>query len=142
MAEQLSNVEPNAGSTAKRECCVSVDHSLSDRDIEVDVETLAAVGSETRYEALRLVAASEDGTCGCELEPALGVSQGAVSQALSRLYDAGLLTRRKEGRWRYYDATGRAERLLALLDETRSTGETGSAGERRSADKIEAGSQS
>ncbi|ACM56837.1 ArsR/SmtB family transcription factor [Halorubrum lacusprofundi] len=142
MTDKLSSAEPNEGSTAQRGCCAGVDHSLSDRDLEVDVETLAAVGSETRYGALRLVAASEGGTCGCELEPALGVSQGAVSQALSRLYDAGLLTRRKEGRWRYYDATGRAERLLALLDETRSAGETGSADERRSTDEIEAGSQS
>lgn len=130
MAEQLSDAEPDEGSAVQSGCYAGVDHSLSDRDIEGDVETLAAVGSETRYEALRLVAASEGGTCGCELEPALGVSQGAVSQALSRLYDAGLVTRRKEGRWRYYDATERAERLLALLDETRST------------DEIEAGSRS
>jgi len=89
MTDKLSSAEPNEGSTAQRGCCAGVDHSLSDRDLEVDVETLAAVGSETRYGALRLVAASEGGTCGCELEPALGVSQGAVSQALSRLYDAG-----------------------------------------------------
>jgi len=47
------------------------------------------------------------------------VSQGAVSQALSRLFSAGLVERRKEGRWRYYGATARAERLLGVLDETR-----------------------
>jgi len=58
MTDQLSSAEPNEGSTAQSGCCVGVDHALSDRDIEVDVETLAAVGNETRYEALRLVAAS------------------------------------------------------------------------------------
>ena len=47
------------------------------------------------------------------------MSQGAVSQALSRLFGAGLVERRKEGRWRYYTATPRAERLLRVLDETR-----------------------
>ncbi|MFW5917428.1 MAG: ArsR/SmtB family transcription factor [Halorubrum sp.] len=130
MVERLSSGEPIGRSTTDSGCCTAATHSLSDRDVAADVETLAAVGNETRYEALRLVAASEGGTCGCELEPALGVSQGAVSQALSRLYDAGLLTRRKEGRWRYYDATARAERLLALLDETRI------------ADDVEAGSES
>lgn len=105
-------------------CCDAVTHSLSNRDRDVDVETLAAVSNETRYEALRLVAAGEGGVCGCELKPTLDVSQGAVSQALSRLHDAGLLTRRKEGRWRYYDLTNRAERLLSVLDTTRPSPDT------------------
>lgn len=119
MAEQLSNGEPTDRSASQSGCCEAVSHSLTKRDLAVDMETLAALGNETRYEALRLVADAEGGTCGCELEPTLGVSQGAVSQALSRLYDVGLLTRRKEGRWRYYSATPRAERLLDVLDETR-----------------------
>ena len=86
-----------------------------------DVQTLATLGNDTRYEALRLIAESDDdGICVCELEPTLGVSQGAVSQALSRLFSAGLVERRKEGRWRYYTATPRAQRLLSVLDETRA----------------------
>ena len=93
--------------------------SLTEAELADDVAALAAIGNETRYEALRLIAASADGACGCHLEPALGVSQGAVSQALSRLYAAGLVSRRQEGRWRYYSATPRAERLLGVLDETR-----------------------
>lgn len=121
MVEELSNGEPTGRSAATSDRCGSVAHPLTDRDVEIDVETLAALGNETRYEALRLVASTAGGTCGCELEPVLGVSQGAVSQALSRLYDVGLLTRRKEGRWRYYSATPRAERLLDVLDETRMT---------------------
>ncbi|EMA69082.1 ArsR family transcriptional regulator [Halorubrum aidingense JCM 13560] len=119
----------SAGASTRDEgCCEGVTHALSDRDVDVDVETLAAVSNRTRYEALRLVAAAEGGVCGCEVEPALDVSQGAISQALSRLHDAGLLTRRKEGRWRYYDVTPRAERLLAVLDGTRPTPDTGSEG--------------
>ena len=99
-------------------CCVA-DHGLREDEIATDVQTLSALGNDTRYEALRLIANRTDGVCVCELEPALGVSQGAVSQALSRLYAAGLVTRRKQGRWRYYTATPRAERLLEVLDETR-----------------------
>lgn len=99
--------------------CCPASHSLSEQALATDVETLAALGNETRYEALRLVAAADEAVCVCELEPALGVSQGAVSQALSRLFSAGLVERRKEGRWRYYSATPRSERLLAVLDETR-----------------------
>jgi ArsR family transcriptional regulator len=94
-------------------------HDLSPDDLEADLDVLAAVSNETRYEALRLIATAENGRCVCEIEPALPVSQGAVSQALSGLLAAGLVTRRKDGRWRYYEATPRARRLLAVLDETR-----------------------
>ncbi|QLG61670.1 ArsR/SmtB family transcription factor [Halorarum salinum] len=100
--------------------CCSVGHSLTDEEVAADVRTLATLGNDTRYEALRLIAGSDDGVCVCDMEPALGVSQGAVSQALSRLFGAGLVERRKEGRWRYYTATPRADRLLRMLDETRS----------------------
>jgi len=105
--------------------CCSAGHSLSDREVAADVQMLATLGNDTRYEALRLIAGSEDGVCVCELEPALGVSQGAVSQALSRLFGSGLVDRRKEGRWRYYTATPRAERLLEALDDVREADDDG-----------------
>ncbi|MEF8778818.1 MAG: metalloregulator ArsR/SmtB family transcription factor [Natronomonas sp.] len=109
-----------AGTTSmQRECCDEVDHPLNEAELAADIRALSAIGNGTRYEALRLIVTADGGVCGCELEPALGVTQGAVSQALSRLYTAGLVTRRKEGRWRYYSATARAERLLSVLDETR-----------------------
>lgn len=100
------------------DCCTAT-HGLSERELAADVGLLATLGNDTRYETLRLIADAEDGVCVCELEPALGVSQGAVSQALSRLFSAGLVERRKEGRWRYYTATDAAEELLGVLDETR-----------------------
>lgn len=99
--------------------CGVAEHSLTEAALAADVQTLAALGNDTRYEALRLVAESDGDACVCELEPALGVSQGAVSQALSRLFAAGLVTRRKDGRWRYYATTDRADRLLAVLDDVR-----------------------
>lgn len=102
------------------DCCSgNHSHSLTESAVASDVELLATLGNDTRYEALRLIAAADEDVCVCEIEPALGVSQGAVSQALSRLFSAGLVERRKEGRWRYYTATPRAERLLRVLDDTR-----------------------
>ncbi|WP_336364142.1 ArsR/SmtB family transcription factor [Halalkalicoccus salilacus] len=98
----------------------SADRPLTERAIAADVRTLATLGNDTRYEALRRIAEADDAVCVCELEPTLGVSQGAVSQALSRLFSAGLVERRKEGRWRYYTTTPRADRLLRVLDDTRS----------------------
>jgi ArsR family transcriptional regulator len=94
-------------------------HPLSESELASDVQVLSALGNDTRYEALRSIADTEGGVCVCELEPALGVSQSAISQALSRLYTAGLVSRRKDGRWRYYAATPRATALLNTLDETR-----------------------
>ena len=84
-----------------------------------DVEALAALGNDTRYRIVRLLAAAEDDLCVCEFEPLLDVSSSATSHALTKLSDAGLVERRKEGKWRYYRATPLAERLLDALDADR-----------------------
>jgi len=123
MSERSTEDRPaDARPSQESACCSgSHSHSLPESAVATDVELLATLGNDTRYEALRIITEAEDDLCVCEIEPALGVSQGAVSQALSRLFSAGLVERRKEGRWRYYSPTPRAERLLAALDETRGT---------------------
>jgi len=88
-----------------------------------DLQVLTAMGNDTRYELLRRIANADDGVCVCDLEAAVGVSQSAVSQALSRLYTAQLVTRRKEGSWRYYEATETTSALLETLDDLRGTHE-------------------
>ncbi|WP_247730766.1 ArsR/SmtB family transcription factor [Halovivax limisalsi] len=120
MSEQQTDGRvPERGDGQRNGCCTDGSaHALSEAAVATDVELLATLGNDTRYEALRIIAAAGD-VCVCDIEPALGVSQGAVSQALSRLFSAGLVERRKEGRWRYYSATPRARRLLDVLDETR-----------------------
>lgn len=116
------------------ECCAAdvterVEHleGVQDRAglerTDEDVRTLSALASETRYRIVRLlVAAEDDELCVCEFEPLLDVSASAISHALSDLTDAGLIERRKEGRWRYYRTTERAETLLDALDETGDDG--------------------
>ncbi|AHG03410.1 regulatory protein ArsR [Halobacterium sp. DL1] len=118
MAEHQSTTDADEMDRPEPGCC-SVSHELSEQALAADVDTLATLGNDTRYEALRLIADADNAVCVCEIEPALGVSQSAVSQALSRLFSAGLVDRRKEGRWRYYTATPRADRILDVLDETR-----------------------
>lgn len=121
MSEPTTNSQSRETQRQQESDCCSEDysHSLTESAVATDVELLATLGNDTRYEALRLISEADDDICVCEIEPALGVSQGAVSQALSRLFSAGLVERRKEGRWRYYTVTSRAERLLRILDETR-----------------------
>jgi DNA-binding transcriptional ArsR family regulator len=90
-----------------------------DERAQSDVAVLDALAGETRYRLVRLLAAAEDELCVCELQPLMDVSDSTVSRSLSALADAGLVARRKEGRWRYYRATERAEALLDALDSTR-----------------------
>lgn len=88
-----------------------------------DLQVLTAMGNDTRYELLRRISNADDGVCVCDLDAAVGVSQSAVSQALSRLYTAGLVTRRKEGSWRYYEPTETTAALLETLDDLRGSDE-------------------
>ena len=87
-----------------------------------DLDALKTLGNGTRYRIVRLLAAADE-LCVCEITPAFDVSESAVSHALSDLVDAGLLSRRKQGIWRYYRTTARAERLVEALDATRGDGE-------------------
>ncbi|WP_137284218.1 ArsR/SmtB family transcription factor [Halorussus salinisoli] len=79
------------------------------------VRALSALANDTRYRIVQLLAAAESDLCVCELSPLVDVSDSGISHALSELTDAGLVVRRKDGRWRYYRTTDRAERLLAAL---------------------------
>jgi DNA-binding transcriptional ArsR family regulator len=86
---------------------------------DADRTTLETLGDETRYNITRLLAVTDRALCVCEITPVATVSESAVSHALSDLHDAGLVTRHKEGKWRYYEATERARTLLEALDRTR-----------------------
>jgi ArsR family transcriptional regulator len=88
--------------------------------IDADINAMAALANDTRYTIMRVLAASQEEMCVCEFNVFLDVSDSAVSHALSELTDAGLLTRRKDGKWRKYRATSRAIALIAALDGTKS----------------------
>ncbi|OVE84101.1 ArsR/SmtB family transcription factor [Natronolimnobius baerhuensis] len=92
---------------------------LDENVISRDVQTLSALGNETRYRLVRLLVEADDELCVCEIAPLVDVSDSAVSHALSTLTDAGLVTKRKDGRWRKYRATSRASALLTVLDGSR-----------------------
>ncbi|QLC35718.1 winged helix-turn-helix transcriptional regulator (plasmid) [Halarchaeum sp. CBA1220] len=80
----------------------------------------AVLGNETRYRLARALSVAGEELCVCELEPLVDVSESAVSHALADLVEAGLITRRKDGNWRYYTTTSLADNLLATADD-RST---------------------
>jgi ArsR family transcriptional regulator len=105
------------------ETCCTGTPPIDAEAIKADLQVLSAISNDTRYELLRRIATADDGVCVCDLEASVGVSQSAVSQGLSRLYSAGLVSRRKEGSWRYYEPTAVADTLLATLDDVRRTDE-------------------
>src|SRR6056297_1241940 len=115
MTESATADEPAEEAEA---CCAPTEDIDADA-MTADLQLLTAMGNDTRYELLRRIATADGGVCVCDLEAAVGVSQSAVSQALSRLYTAGLVTRRKEGSWRYYEPTEMTAALLETLDELR-----------------------
>jgi DNA-binding transcriptional ArsR family regulator len=88
-------------------------------DPDDDLGALGTLSDGTRYRIARLLAVADGELCVCEISPVVDVSESAISHALADLREAGLVTRRKDGTWRYYEATDRAEAILAALDETR-----------------------
>jgi DNA-binding transcriptional ArsR family regulator len=84
-------------------------------DVAAATAAFGALANDTRYTLLSVLVAAEDELCVCELSPLVDVSEAAVSHGLSRLRGAGLVTRHKQGKWHYYAATDRGERLLGAL---------------------------
>jgi ArsR family transcriptional regulator len=86
---------------------------------EQDAAELAAafkvLADPVRLRLLSLIAAAPDGgACSCDLEEPVGKSQPTVSHHLSLLAEAGLITKRKAGRWVYCSIV--PERLAVLRD--------------------------
>jgi DNA-binding transcriptional ArsR family regulator len=97
-----------------------LDAVVDEPDLESDVDLLSAMANETRYKIVRIIHTADEELCVCEFSPLLDVSDGAISHALSQLTEAGLLTRRKDGKWRKYRTTNRATAVLVALDGSRS----------------------
>jgi ArsR family transcriptional regulator len=121
-AEDGTQSNEQTGVASDGACCEALP-AVEEEELVADVQLLSALGNDTRYELVRRIGTAEGDACVCDLEAAVGISQSGVSQALSRLYSAGLVTRRKEGSWRYYGLTDEAEQLLDTLDTIRTDDE-------------------
>lgn len=65
-----------------------------------------ALGDENRARSVMALAQGE--LCLCEIVEVLGLSPSTVSRHVSLLQEAGLVERRKEGRWHYFRLAGRS----------------------------------
>jgi arsenate reductase len=116
-------------------------HALADEAFGDDSlrNVFAVLGDETRYRLGRALSVADDELCVCELEPLVDVSESAVSHALSDLVDAGLVARRKDGNWRYYESTPLADELFGaahheLTDRQMDDGEQAGDAPKRATD--------
>jgi len=98
----------------------ALDEAVGGPDLDSDVDLLSALANETRYKIVRVIHTADEELCVCEFAPLLDVSDSAISHALSQLTEAGLLTRRKDGKWRKYSTTNQATAMLVALDGARS----------------------
>jgi ArsR family transcriptional regulator len=105
-----------AGSSLVDCCSPLVEETLS-RSQAVELERLfKALADRHRIRILNLLANVKEAVCVCKLEPALGLSQPAVSYHLRLLTDAGLLRRERRGRFAYYRiADGALDRMGELV---------------------------
>ncbi|AWB27543.1 ArsR/SmtB family transcription factor [Halococcoides cellulosivorans] len=93
----------------------SLERAIGDQ-LSSDLDVLSALASETRYTLVRALVAAREELCVCELQGLVDVSESGLSHALSELVEAGLLTGRKDGRWKKYRATNRAIAIVTVLD--------------------------
>lgn len=112
----MTNQTADVAVATNGRCCEIPEHGMSADRLQRDVGAFSALANDTRYELLRLLNEACGEVCACNLVPHLPVNQSATSRALSVLHQAGLVTRRKEGRWRYYRITSRAAALLDAID--------------------------
>ncbi len=94
----------------------TLEEALGAARVEAELELLSALANRTRHTLVRVLVAAGEELCVCELHALVDVSESAVSHALSRLVDAGLVVSRKDGRWKKYRATDRAIALMTVLD--------------------------
>ncbi len=79
---------------------------------------LKAIADPVRLRIISLLSLHEE-LCVCDFVEPLGVSQPTVSHHLRTLTEAGILSRRKDGRWAHYRlVTERVADLAAALTPT------------------------
>jgi ArsR family transcriptional regulator, arsenate/arsenite/antimonite-responsive transcriptional repressor len=86
------------------ECCTPLTGtSLDDRQAAEMEMVLKALADRHRLKIVNLLLrAAGEPVCVCEVQPALGLSQGTVSYHLRQLLEAGLIERETRGTYSYF----------------------------------------
>ena len=94
--------------------------AADDDQIDARLRVFKALANEHR---VRILDALRDGEmCACELQVVLDAPQSTVASHLRELRDAGVIKKRRQGKWTYYRIGDTA--VLQLLDIADALGET------------------
>lgn len=93
----------------------TLEAALGTAQVEAELDVLSALANETRCTLVRVLVAAQEELCVCELDAVVDVTESGLSHALSALAEAGLVSARKDGRWKKYRATNRAVALVTVL---------------------------
>ena len=86
--------------------------AADDEQIDAQVTVFKALANELR---VRILDALRDGEmCACELQVVLDAPQSTVASHLRELADAGIVRKRRQGKWTYYRIGDTA--VIQLLD--------------------------
>ncbi len=84
--------------------------------LELEAKLLSVIGQPTRLKLLYML--EEGRRCACELTPEFDEDPSVISRHLSKMAEAGLLERTREGVQVHYGVTDpRVFRLLELTDD-------------------------
>lgn len=78
----------------------AAEKSITQEEAQKKAKVLKALADEIRLRMLSLLENRE--VCVCEVLTALGLTQPTASHHLGILENAGLICRRKEGKWAFY----------------------------------------
>ena len=103
---------------AKIVCCTPLlEVRLPHSDADELAARFKALSDPARLRLLSLMAERGE-VCACELVKPLGVSQPTVSHHLRVLYEAGLVSKERRGRWIYYEVVdSTVDALRAALSQ-------------------------
>jgi len=93
---------------------------IADDDEQVDTQVIVFKALANQYR-VRILNALRDGEmCACELQVVLDAPQSTVASHLRELNDAGLVKKRRQGKWTYYRIGDTA--AIQLLDMAAALG--------------------
>lgn len=88
--------------TAERCCAPRAARTRARRVPASLVSMFRALGDDTRFEIVQLLAAAREELCVCDIEAHFTLGQPTVSHHLRILREAGVVTSERRGSWVYY----------------------------------------
>ncbi len=83
-----------------------------------ELKVFKALGDKTRLKIMRMLLSAGE-VCVCKIMSSLKLNQAAVSKALGVLKRAGLVKKRRDGRWMHYSIVrggGLASKVCGLIE--------------------------